>query len=706
MAGMSPSTGGMSVSAAANAAFKKQLNKIYAWYTGGFVAFVIVLAILEQMGLPREWIGFIFLLATIGLYAGIGVMSRTSDADEYYVAGRRVPAIYNGMATGADWMSAASFIGMAGTLYLTGYGGLAFIMGWTGGYCLVALFLAPYMRKFGQFTIPDFLGERYGGNTARLIGVFAAILCSFTYVVAQIYGVGLITTRLTGVAFELGIFLGLGGILVCSFLGGMRAVTWTQVAQYIILIIAYMIPVVWLSVKQTGVPIPQLVYGFQLEKVTAKEKILIDDAKEKEVRAIFKKNADDLAAKLKDVPAALAADKAAAEKKIADLTASNAPVAEVEAAKKALAAVPKDAEAAKKAWTAAQAANNARSAPLAGMPRHAQQFSGDPAGDEKAKTAYDTSRRNFLALIFCLMVGTAALPHILMRYYTTPSVKEARESVTWSLFFIFLLYFTAPALAVLVKYEVFNTLVGTPFDKLPAWIAAWGKVDPTLLSVADINKDGIFQLAEMRIGGDIIVLATPEIGGLPYVISGMVAAGGLAAALSTADGLLLTIANALSHDVYYKTIDPNASTARRVTLSKILLLVVALAAAYVAAQKPADILFLVSAAFSFAAASFFPALVLGIFWKRASSIGACVGMLGGLGITFYYMVMNQPWLRGVFGVTSPVDLWWGIQPISAGLFGVPVGFALIILISLVTPAPNAKVQELIEHVRYPNIKSA
>ncbi len=706
MAGMSPSTGGMSASASANAAFKKQLNKVYAWYTGGFIAFVIVLAVLEQMGLPRTWIGFIFLIATIGLYAGIGVMSRTSDADEYYVAGRRVPAIYNGMATGADWMSAASFIGMAGTLYLTGYSGLAFIMGWTGGYCLVALFLAPYMRKFGQFTIPDFLGERYGGNAARLIGVFAAILCSFTYVVAQIYGVGLITARLTGVAFELGIFLGLGGILVCSFLGGMRAVTWTQVAQYIILIIAYMIPVVWLSVKQTGVPIPQAIYGFQLEKITAKEKQLIDDPKEKEVIAIFQKNADTLAAKLKDVPGAMAADKAAAEKKVADLKAANGPAAEITAAEKALAALPKDEAAAKKAWTAGKAANEARAKPLAGMPRHAAQYAGDPNGDAKAVAAYDTSRRNFLALIFCLMVGTAALPHILMRYYTTPSVKQARESVTWSLFFIFLLYFTAPALAVLVKYEVFNVLVGTPFDKLPAWISAWATVDPSLLSVTDINKDGIFQLGEMRIGGDIIVLATPEIGGLPYVISGMVAAGGLAAALSTADGLLLTIANALSHDVYYKTIDPNASTARRVTLSKMLLLVVALAAAYVAAQKPADILFLVSAAFSFAAASFFPALVLGIFWKRASSIAACVGMIGGLGITFYYMVTNQPWLRGVFGVTSPIDLWFGIAPISAGVFGVPLGFALIILISFVTPAPNAKVQELIEHVRYPNIKAA
>jgi cation/acetate symporter len=704
MAGMSPDSGGGAFSASSQAAFKKQLNKIYSWYVGGFIAFVVILGIAEQMGLPRAWIGYAFLAGTVLLYAGIGFVSRTNDASEYYVAGRRVPAMYNGMATGSDWMSAASFIGMAGTLYLTGYSGLAFIMGWTGGYCLVALFLAPYLRKFGQFTIPDFLGARYDGNLARFIGIFAAILVSFVYVVAQIYGVGLITTRLTGVSFELGIFLGLGGILVCSFLGGMKAVTWTQVAQYIILIIAYLIPVIWLSVKQTGFPIPQLVYGYQLEKVTAREAELIKDPKELEVIAIFKERADALGAKLKDIPAALAADKAAAEKKVADLKAANAPAAELAAAEKALAAVPKDEAAAKDAWTKAQAANNARARPLAGMPRHGTMYTGDPKGDEKAKTAYDTSRRNFLALIFCLMVGTAALPHILMRFYTTPSVKEARESVSWSLFFIFLLYFTAPALAVLVKYEVFNVLVGTPFDKLPAWISSWAAVDPTLLTVADVNKDGIFQLGEMRIGGDIIVLATPEIGGLPYVISGMVAAGGLAAALSTADGLLLTIANALSHDLYYKMIDPNASTERRVAISKALLLVVALAAAYVAAQKPADILFLVGAAFSFAAASFFPALVLGIFWKRASKWGACIGMVGGLGITMYYMIMTQPWLRGVFGVTSPVELWYGIAPISAGIFGVPLGFALIILISLVTPAPKQDVQDLIDHVRYPTLK--
>jgi cation/acetate symporter len=286
-------------------------------------------------------------------------------------------------------------------------------------------------------------------------------------------------------------------------------------------------------------------------------------------------------------------------------------------------------------------------------------------------------------------------------------VKEARDSVTWSLFFIFLLYFTAPALAVLVKFVMYNDVVGTAFSSLPAWVQSWSKVDPTLLSITDVNRDGIVQLAEIAIGGDIVVLATPEIAGLPYVISGLVAAGGLAAALSTADGLLLTIANALSHDLYYKMIDPNAPTARRVLLSKMLLLVVAVLAAAVAAQKPADILFLVSAAFSLAAAGFFPALVLGVFWKRTTGIAASLGMIVGVGVTFYYMITTQPWLREVFfdiPRSAPVtNLWWDIQPISAGVFGVPLGFAVIIIVSLLTPAPRREIQELVEHVRYPSI---
>ncbi len=689
----------MSSVAQSNKAFRAQLKKVYGFYTGGFAAFVIVLAILEQMGLPRQTIGYVFLIATVLLYAGIGIISRTNVADEYYVAGRRVPAMFNGMAVGADWMSAASFIGMAGTLYLAGFGGLAFVMGWTGGYVLVALLLAPYLRKFGQFTIPDFLGARFGGHVPRFVGVIIAVLCSFTYVVAQIYGVGIITTRLTGVQFEIGIFLGLAGILVCSFLGGMKAVTWTQVAQYIILIIAYMIPVVWLSVKQTGFPIPQLVYGQQLTKVTQLEEKLIADPKENEVKKIFLDRAAAATEKLKDPAKSFAEGKAALEAAVATAK-SGGDAAAIQKAEDALAAYPKDQAAAVAAW-GKDRAGAARGAPLS---RHAEAF---PGKDDNARAI---ARKNFLALVFCLMVGTAALPHILMRYYTTPSVREARNSVAWSLFFILLLYLTAPALAVLVKYVVYNDLVGTAFAELPRWVQSWTRVDPGLLSITDINGDGVVQRAEIAIGGDIVVLATPEIAGLPYVVSGLVAAGGLAAALSTADGLLLTIANALSHDVYYKMIDPNAPTARRVLMSKMLLLVVAVLAALVASQKPADILFLVSAAFSFAAAGFFPALVMGIFWKRATGIAATLGMIAGFGITFYYMILNQPWLREIFlGVprSAPItNLWWDIQPISAGLFGVPLGFLVIFLVSLVTPAPDKKTQELVEHVRYPSLKAA
>ena len=686
--------------------FRRRLDRIYLRYTAGFIAFVGLIAVLEQVGLSRRWIGVIFLLATVALYAVIGVVSRTTDATEYYVAGRRVPAMYNGMATAADWMSAASFIGLAGTLYLQGYAGLAYVMGWTGGYVLVALLLAPYLRKFGQFTIPDFLAERFGGNAPRLIGLGAAILCSFIYLVAQIYGVGLITTQLTGVDFVLGIFLGLGGVLMCSFLGGMRAVTWTQVAQYIILVIAYLVPVIWLSVKQTGIPVPQIAVGQQLERLAAREQLLLSDPTEIEVQGLFKARADDFGRKLIDVPAALAADRVEAQVRARELKAAHAPLREIQAADKALAALPRTEAQAREAWTRELAANQARSQPLAGMPLHAQQFAGDPEGTPAQREAFDDSRRNFIALVFCLMVGTAALPHILMRSYTTPSVRQARQSVAWTLFFILLLYLTAPALAVLVKFEVFNGLVGLPFDRLPAWVAAWSKVDSSLVSLVDINRDGILQLGEIRFGSDLIVLATPEIAGLPYVISGMVAAGGLAAALSTADGLLLTISNALSHDLYFKMIGGrNASTARRVTISKVLLLVAALAAAGVAAQRPADILFLVTAAFSIAASAFFPALVLGIFWSRANKWGALCGMLGGLAVTLYYLIRNEPWLRGVFRVTAPVELWWGILPVSAGAFGVPLGFMACVVVSLATPAPPASIRRFVRDLRQPGPSS-
>lgn len=681
--------------------FFSQLKRYYTLYTGGFIGFVVMLAILEQMGVPNKILGYIFLGATVLLYAGIGILCRTSDVEEYYVAGRRVPALFNGMATAADWMSAASFIGLAGTLYLTGFDGLAFVLGWTGGFCLVALLLAPYLRKFGQFTIPDFLGARYGGSIPRSIGVFAAILCSFTYVIAQIYGMGLIISRFTGLDFGVGVFVGLGSILVCSFLGGMRAVTWTQVAQYVILIVAYMIPVMWLSAKHTGNPVPQAAYGYVLNQVTAREQVLNDPttpegAREAEVRAIFKQRQEEAEARLKALEAGgtayLAKEKAKLARSAAELKRKpNADHAAIEEADRAVAEFPANVAAARNAWRTEAESARAKASPIAA---HAEPFSGP---DEAAR---DKKRKNFLALVLCLMVGTAGLPHILMRFYTTPSVKEARQSVFWSLLFISLLYITAPALAVLAKYDVYTLLVGSSFSELPSWVSAWASVDKTLMSVTDINKDGIVQLSEITIGGDLIMLATPEIAGLPYVVTALVAAGGLAAALSTADGLMLTIANSLSHDVYFKMIDPNAPAKRRLFISKALLLVVAVFAAYITSLKPGDILMLVGAAFSLAASAFFPALVMGVFWKRANKSGAILGMVTGLGICVYYMCATYPF----FGVNAP--LWWDINPISAGLFGLPAGFAGVIIGSLLTAEPSRETQQMVDQLRYPGLESA
>lgn len=672
-----------------DAAFRRRLNRNYAAYTVGFVLLVALLGLLERLGMPKQWLGFSFLLLTVLVYAGIGVFSRTTDPVEYYVAGRRVPAFYNGMAAGADWMSAASFLGMAGSLYLAGYGGLAFVLGWTGGFCLVALLLAPYLRRFAGFTVPDFLGARFDSRALRVMGAAAAVLVSFIYLVAQIYAIGLITTRLTGLTFEIGLFVGLGGVLVCSFLGGMRAVTWTQVAQYIIMIVAYVLPVMWLSVQQTGFPLPQITAGSEVRQITARERQLLEDPKELEVRALYEQRAVEHERLLAGLPQSLDAERQRASQVIARLKAEDAPLAQIQAAEKLRAALPRTEAEAREAWQRAVVSNRQRAEPLAGMPPHARPFAGDPAGTPEEQERFDLSRRNFLALVFVLMVGTAGLPHILTRYYTTASVAETRRSVGWSLFFIALLYLSAPALAVMLKYEVFNHLVGTPIAELPNWIRQWMRVDPSLLSIHDINHDGILQLGELQLGGDIVLLMTPELAGLPYVLGAMVAAGALAAALSTADGLLLTISSALSHDVYYRVLNPRATMTQRVTISKALLLATALTAAAVAAQKPAEILMLVSAAFSLAGASLVPVLVGGIFWGRANKQGGAAAMLTGLGVTVYYMISAHAGLRQALGLPGDPQLWWGIQPVAAALFGIPAGALTLVVVSLLTPPPSA-----------------
>ena len=646
----------------------------------------------EHSGLSRNLIGPIFLFSTVMIYALIGISGRTTDPDEYYVAGRRIPAMYNGMATAADWMSAASFISLAGALYLQGFsgsgqqpGGLAYVMGWTGGFCLVAFLIGPQLRALRLYTLPDYFHVRYGGSWPRRLAAFAAILCSFTYVVAQIYGIGLIASRLTGVQFEIGILLGLGGVLLCSFLGGMRAITWTQVAQYIVLLLAFLIPVSWLSYQQLGTPLAPFAYGEQLARIEVLERELSADPAELEVRDVYLRRAELYRKRLENIDQSLADWRMELEGRVQLLKAQGADFATIAQARRDLLAVPSNATIAREQWTRAMYDNLERARPLGGIPPHAREFLGNPAGSPVEKDQFHRSQLNFLALVFCLMVGTAGLPHLLTRNYTTSSVADARTSVAWSLFFIALLYLSAPALAVLVKFEIMNNLVGSHFAELPSWIAQWARLDPALVDVADVNGDQILQWGELKLGADIIMLATPELGGMPFVVSGLVAAGGLAAALSTADGLLLTISNALVHDLDSNPKYAPRSAEGRVILSKFALLAVAMLAAVVSALKPAQILALVSASFSLAAAAFFPAMVLGLASRRVSRAGAVAGMLTGLGLTAYYMVVNSPSFRHFWGLDPLGGLWFGIQPLSAGVFGVSAGFASIILVSRFWP---------------------
>jgi cation/acetate symporter len=667
--------------------FSRRLVRNYLIYAAVFVALLGALAIGEQLGMSEATIGLIFLFGTVGIYAGIGVASRTSDLGEYYVAGRRVPAVFNGMATAADWMSAASFIGLAGSLYFAGFEGLAFVTGWTGGFVLVAVLLAPYLRRFGEYTIPDFLGARYDGNAVRIVGVAAAVLASFVYLVAQIYGVGLVTSRFASVEFEIGLFIGLAGILVCSFLGGMRAITWTQVAQYLVLIVAYLVPVTMLAYKTTGVPLPHVMYGSVMQDLSEREGELLWDWREAEAREMYRLRADEYRQRIEGLPGSLESIRRDRAEELNALLARHAPARDIAQLERALRDIPLTPDAARRTWSEARDDALRRSE----VPnRFAQAHPG------VTRDAAASARNNFIALVFVLMVGTAALPHILARYYTTTGVSGARTSVFWTLFFILLLYLAAPAYAVFAKWEVYSNVVGTDISALPAWVASWGKVG--MVEFEDINGDGILQLAELSLNTDAIVLATPEIAGLPYVVAGLVAAGGLAAALSTADGLLLTISNALSHDLYYRVLNPSAPSHRRLLMSKSALLVVAIAAAWVASFRPDNILFMVGLAFSLAASAFFPALVLGIFWRRANRAGAMAGMLAGLAMTMFYLVRTHPFFGGDMS-----NAWFDIRPISAGAFGVLTGFAVTVVVSLMTAPPSRAAREIVDLVRSPEV---
>ncbi len=595
--------------------FIENLPKIYGVYTGGFLAFFALMAWFETLGMSADMIGILFVAFTIAIYAFIGILSRTMAVEAYYVAGRSVPPVFNGMATAADWMSGASFVAMAGGIFMAGHGYMAFVVGWTGGYILVATLMAPYLRKFGCYTVPDFIGTRYGGSkVARFCAILVLVVASFTYVTAQITATGTIAARALAIPFEAGVWFGLAGILVCSMLGGMRAVTWTQVAQYIVLIIAYLIPIVWMSGAQGFGWFPQFVYGPAVERIMELEPVL---------------GIGTLAAERQGGLSSLAV----------------------------LHATPR--EGALAAW-------------------------------------------QFVTLVACMMIGTASLPHILMRYFTTPSVRDARNSVAWSLFFIFLLYFSAPALATFSKLQMIDptlptSIIGRPIEEVMAleWIQKWGAIG--LLAVKDINGDGILQINEFMLNPDIIVLATPEIAGLPYVISGLVAAGGMAAAMSTADGLLLAMANALSHDLYYKIIDPKAETKKRLLTARILLIVIGAGGALVASMKLTGILGAVAWAFCFAMSGLFFPLVLGVWWKRANVQGAIAGMLGGLFIGWWYLLaVRNPgeW----YGIAAP---WIGLNDLRFGIVGIVASLVCMIVVTLMFPAPDEETQRMVDEVRIP-----
>ena len=593
--------------------FIDNLPKIYGIYTGGFLVFIILMSIAEQAGMSKELIGIFFVSFTVLIYALIGWLSRTLQVDAYYVAGRQVPTVFNGMATAADWMSGASFVAMAGGIYFKGYGYMALLVGWTGGYVLVASLLAPYLRKFGCYTVPDFIGTRYGGNLARFCAVIVLTVASFTYVTAQINATGTIASVALDIPFGIAVYVGLASILMCSMLGGMRAVTWTQVAQYIVLIIAYLLPVFWISSKLGAGFFPHFMLADEVARIA-----------ELEGQFGFVKNS--------------AAD---------------------------LATVPK------------------------GL-----------AGITKAHSSVNATPWAFISLAVCMMAGTASLPHVMMRYFTTPSVRTARRSVGWSLFFIFLLYSSAPMLATLSKLSLIDPtlptgIIGKTIAEVQAidWYQNWNQAN--LMFISDFNGNGTLELNEFFMGGKAVVLATPEIAGLPYVISGLVAAGGMAAAMSTADGLVLAISNALSHDIYYKIINPKAETAKRLIVARVLLVLIGFAGATIAALEIQGILGSVIWAFDFAMSGLFFPLVLGVWWKRANAPGAVAGMLLGLISGTAYLIWVRSGGSGFLGITQ----------LTFGIVGAAVSLVSMIVVSLITAAPDAATQKMVDDVRVPSGKT-
>lgn len=525
------------------------------------------------------------ILATFALYIGIAIYNKAKATSDFYVAGRGVPPIFNGMAIGADWMSAASFIGMAGTIMLLGYDGLAYIMGWTGGYLLLTFLLAPQLRKYGRYTVPDFIGDRFESHTARVIAAICTIIISFTYSIGQLSGSGVVIGRLFEIDAKVGTMIGVILIAFYAAFGGMKGITWTQVAQYIILIIAYLIPVIFMSLQLTGNPMPWISYGELVGKMGELDREL-------------------------------------------------------------------------------------------GISEYFAPFT-------------NGTKWQFLALMFTLMAGTAGLPHVIVRFYTVSTMKAARWSGAWALLFIGLLYLSAPAYSAFSRFILMTKVAGSKITELPAWTKTW--VDTGKLQVADGNGDGILQWSELIISNDIVVMATPEIANLGMFVIGLVAAGAMAAALSTAGGLMISISSSFAHDIYYRVLKPNATEKKRLSVARWSIVLATLFAGLIALNPPGAITQIVAWAFALATGTFFPALVLGVWWKRSNSKGVIAGLLVGLGVTLSYIFAAK---YGGFTILGIIDT-------GAGVFGAIAAFTANIVVSLMTPAPSQKIQDEVMDLRYP-----
>ena len=548
---------------------------------------------------------YIIVGITFSLYIGIAIWSRAGSTKEFYVAGGGVSPLANGLATAADWMSAASFLGMAGLISFSGYDGSVYLMGWTGGYVLLALLLAPYLRKFGKFTVPDFIGDRYYSNTARTIAVICALLVSFTYVAGQMRGVGLVFSRFLEVPINTGVVIGMVIVLFYAVLGGMKGITYTQVAQYCVLIFAFMVPAIFISIQMTGNPIPQLGMG---STVLGEDISLLDKL--------------------------------------------------------------------------------------------------DGLSEELGFASYTNGSKSMIDVFFitaALMVGTAGLPHVIVRFFTVPKVKDARKSAGYALLFIAILYTTAPAIAVFARTNLIETVNNKAYKEMPTWFYKWEKTG--LIQFTDKNGDGKIQYLadkntnELIIDADIMVLANPEIAKLPNWVIALVAAGGLAAALSTAAGLLLVISTSVSHDLIKKQLRPNISDKGELIAARLSAVVAVCVAGYFGINPPDFVAATVALAFGLAAASFFPAIILGIFDKRMNMQGAIVGMVLGIVAMLFYMLKFK---FDMFGGGSEKDWWLGISPEGFGTVAMILNFIIALVVSRMTPAPPEDVQEMVEHIRIPS----